>query len=288
MRSCCWLRRRFPLRTRRRRDRGNRGRSARHATLPVHSPMKTAIAIRHVHFEDLGSLEPALKRAGYKVRYADCCVDDIAALDPVAPDLVVVLGGPIGAYEDGYLSDLKDELNLLEMRLSANRPTIGICLGAQLMARALGARVYPSGVKEIGWGPIILRPAGCESAIRHLGQDDTAVLHWHGDTFDLPEGATLLASTEICPTRLFHGAATHSASSFIRRQPRRASSNGSSATHANSPAQNFPSQHFVQRPRATPRDWKFRRADVSTNGLPRSHDPSPVAPHTAKLTLRSA
>src|SRR5258708_11812968 len=165
--------------------------------------MKTAIAIRHVYFEDLGSLEPALERAGYKVLYADCCVADIAALDPVAPDLVVVLGGPIGAYEDDLYPTLRDELNLLEKRLSANRPTIGICLGAQLMARALGARVYPSGVKEIGWSQITLRPAGCESAIRHLGQDNTAVLHWHGDTFDLPNGATLLASTELCRNQAF-------------------------------------------------------------------------------------
>src|SRR5258708_37621679 len=159
-RSCCWSRRRSRPRTRHHRDR-----------------LKTAIAIRHVHFEDLGSLEPALERAGYRIRYADCCVDDIAALDPVAPDLVVVLGGPIGAYEDDLYPTLKDELSLLEMRLRANRPTIGICLGAQLMARALGAHVYPSGVKEIGWSQITLRPAGCESAIRHLGQDNTAVLH---------------------------------------------------------------------------------------------------------------
>ena len=165
--------------------------------------MKTAIAIRHVHFEDLGSLEPALERTGYQVRYADCAVDDIAALDPVAPDLVVVLGGPIGAYEDDLYPSLKHELNLLETRLGANRPTIGVCLGAQLMARALGARVYPTGLKEIGWGPLILRPAGCESAVRHLGEGDTAVLHWHGDTFDLPAGATLLASTEICANQAF-------------------------------------------------------------------------------------
>ncbi|MGA9725782.1 MAG: glutamine amidotransferase [Candidatus Binatus sp.] len=165
--------------------------------------MKTAVAIRHVHFEDLGSLEPALERAGYQIRYADCAVDDLARLDPVAPELVVVLGGPIGAYEDDLYPSLKDELNLLEKRLGANRPTIGICLGAQLMARALGARVYPVGLKEIGWGRIALRPAGCESAVRHLGQDDTAVLHWHGDTFDLPTGATLLASTGICLNQAF-------------------------------------------------------------------------------------
>lgn len=165
--------------------------------------MKTAIAIRHVHFEDLGSLEPALERAGYRVRYADCGVDDIASLDATAPDLVVVLGGPIGAYEDDLYPTLKDELNLLEMRLSAKRPTIGICLGAQLMARALGARVYPGQRKEIGWGQITLWPAGCESVVRYLGQDNTAVLHWHGDTFDLPAGATLLASTEICRNQAF-------------------------------------------------------------------------------------
>jgi len=165
--------------------------------------MKTAIAIRHVHFEDLGSLEPAIERAGYRVRYADCGVDQIGELDPVASDLVVVLGGPVGAYEDHIYPWLKDELNLLETRLRANRPTIGVCLGAQLMARALGARVYPAGLKEIGWGEIILGPAGCESAIRHLGQDDTAVLHWHGDTFDLPTGATLLASTEKFSNQAF-------------------------------------------------------------------------------------
>jgi GMP synthase (glutamine-hydrolysing) len=165
--------------------------------------MKTAIAIRHLHFEDLGSLEPALARAGYRVRYADCCVDEIATIDPLAPDLVVVLGGPIGAYEEEAYPTLKHELNLLETRLVAKRPTIGICLGAQLMARALGARVYPSGSKEIGWAPITLSPEGRESAFRHLGQNDTAVLHWHGDTFDLPEGATLLASTELCRNQAY-------------------------------------------------------------------------------------
>jgi len=165
--------------------------------------MKTAIAIRHVHFEDLGSLEPALERAGYGIRYLDYSLDDIAALDAIAPDLVVVLGGPIGAYEEHLYPALKDELTLLERRLAAKRPTIGICLGAQLIARTLGARVYPSGYKEIGWSPLSLRPAGRESALRHLGEDNTAVLHWHGDTFDLPAGADLLASTELCANQAF-------------------------------------------------------------------------------------
>ncbi len=167
------------------------------------SLMKTAVAIRHVHFEDLGSLEPVLTQTGHAIRYLDCGVDDIGAIDPATTDLLFVLGGPIGAYEDDIYPALKDELRLLEGRLRANRPTVGICLGAQLMARVLGARVYPSGVKEIGWAPITLSAAGSESALRHLGQDNTAVLHWHGDTFDLPPGATLLASTAICPNQAF-------------------------------------------------------------------------------------
>jgi GMP synthase (glutamine-hydrolysing) len=165
--------------------------------------MKTAIAIRHVHFEDLGSLEPILKEAGYGIRYLDCGVDDISAITPAAPDLLFVLGGPIGVYEDHIYPALRDELRLLESRLQVNRPTVGICLGAQLMARALGARVYPSGSKEIGWAPITLSAAGRESAFRHLGEDNIAVLHWHGDTFDLPHEATLLASTALCRNQAF-------------------------------------------------------------------------------------
>jgi GMP synthase (glutamine-hydrolysing) len=165
--------------------------------------MKSAIAIRHVQFEDLGTLGPVLEDAGYRVRYADACVDDVASVDPIATDLVVVLGGPIGAYEDDIYPTLKDELKLLEKRLAAQRPTLGICLGAQLMARALGARVYPTGGKEIGWSPVTLSAVGRESAFRHLGQDGVAVLHWHGDTFDLPQGATLLASTAFCRNQAY-------------------------------------------------------------------------------------
>jgi GMP synthase (glutamine-hydrolysing) len=79
---------------------------------------------------------------------------------------------------------------------------MGICLGAQLIARAAGARVYPSGVKEIGFAPITLTEAGCDSCLAAFA-DDPLTLHWHGDTFDLPEGATLLASTPGCRNQAF-------------------------------------------------------------------------------------
>ena len=163
--------------------------------------MPQTFALRHVPFEDLGLLEPLLGERGHGIRYVEVPTADLGALDESAPDLLVVLGGPIGVYEEADYPFLRAELALIERRLAANRPTLGICLGAQLIARALGARVYPSGVKEIGWAPLELRAAGRESCLRLL--HDTAVLHWHGDTFDLPEGATLLASTPACPHQAF-------------------------------------------------------------------------------------
>jgi GMP synthase (glutamine-hydrolysing) len=162
---------------------------------------KTAIAIRHVHFEDLGVFDDVLCHHGYAVRYRDAGIDDIGGVDPLAPDLLVVLGGPIGAYEELTYPFLGQELALLERRLAALLPTFGICLGAQLIARALGARVYPAPAKEIGWGELQLSRAGRNGPLRHFA--GVPVLHWHGDTFDLPERAELLASTEICPNQAF-------------------------------------------------------------------------------------
>ncbi len=162
---------------------------------------KTAIAVRHVHFEDLGAFGPVLARRGYSVRYCDIGVDDLAGIDPVTPDLIVVLGGPIGVHDEPAYPFLRDELELLERRLAAAGPTLGICLGAQLMARALGTRVYPAAAKEIGWGEVRLTEAGRRGPLRHLAA--VPVLHWHGDTVDLPDGAELLASTETCPNQAF-------------------------------------------------------------------------------------
>src|ERR1700742_236766 len=103
---------------------------------------KTAIAIRHVAFEDLGSFEKPLLEAGFALEYRDAGAGNLLRGDP-HPDLLIVLGGPIGAYEDADYPFILDELSLLSRQMERGRPTLGICLGAQLMARALGARVYP-------------------------------------------------------------------------------------------------------------------------------------------------
>ena len=164
-------------------------------------PVKTAAAIRHVHFEDLGALESALTGAGYQVQYYEAGIDDLHSRELAGCELLVVLGGPIGAYEEEKYPFLKDELTVIQKRLNFGRPAIGICLGAQLFARALGSRVYAGPGKEIGWAPITLTAAGKQSPLRFL--EGVPVLHWHGDTFDLPEGAELLASTSLCRNQAF-------------------------------------------------------------------------------------
>jgi len=159
------------------------------------------IAIRHVHFEDLGSFEDVLRERDIKITYLEAGRDRLA--EPIgqrAPRLVVVLGGPVGVYESGDYPFLDEEMALIRERLSRGQPLLGICLGAQLIAAALGSRVYPAAVKEIGWRTIDLSAAGIASPLA----DVTApVLHWHGDTFDLPAQAVHLASTPDCRNQAF-------------------------------------------------------------------------------------
>ncbi|MFV0625125.1 glutamine amidotransferase [Sphingomonas sp. ac-8] len=164
----------------------------------MHSP--TAVAIRHIAFEDLGSFAGPLEAAGYRIRYVDAASEGVAAIDPLAPDLLVVLGGPVGVYDAARYPFLADEVALLRRRLAADLPTLGICLGAQLMAAALDARVYASGGKEIGWAPVTLRGEGA-GLLAPL--DGVPVLHWHGDTFEVPAGCTPLASTAQTPNQAF-------------------------------------------------------------------------------------
>lgn len=156
---------------------------------------RTVLAIRHVQFETLGTFEAVLESAGYAIRYADVADGGLDGVDPLAPDLLVVLGGPIGVYETDTYPFLETELAIIKARLEAGRPLLGLCLGAQLIAAALGARVAATGVKEIGFATIALTAAGACGALRHLA--DMPVLHWHGDAFDLPEGAELLATTTV-------------------------------------------------------------------------------------------
>ncbi|WP_211251619.1 glutamine amidotransferase [Andreprevotia chitinilytica] len=167
--------------------------------------MRTLWAIRHLAFEDLGSLAAPLAEHGYAIRYLEAGIDSLAELANAGDhDLLVVLGGPLGVYETDLYPWLADEIAAIRRWLEQRRPALGICLGSQLIATALGAKVYPgSNGKEIGWYPLTLSDAGKASPARLLGGEQTSMLHWHGDTFDLPEGATLLASSAAYPNQAY-------------------------------------------------------------------------------------
>lgn len=163
--------------------------------------LRTAVAIRHVDFEDLGTFEAVLASAGYKIHYYDVGVHDLWTLDPLQTELLIVLGGPIGVDETELYPFLAEEVDLLRARLAENRPTLGICLGAQQIALALDAAVSPMAEKEIGFSQLSLSESGRKSPLGHL--TDVPVLHWHGDTFAVPEGAEALAATPHCRNQAF-------------------------------------------------------------------------------------
>jgi GMP synthase (glutamine-hydrolysing) len=162
---------------------------------------RTCLVLGHVAFEDLDLLAPIIARHGYDVRYLQAGIDAIHVAELSAPDLLVVLGGPIGVYEVDTYPFIRDEIAGISARLEADKPVLGICLGAQLMAASLGARVARGPVKEIGWAPVTLTDAGKGSVLASLAA--TPVLHWHGDNCELPEGCERLASTEHCPVQAF-------------------------------------------------------------------------------------
>jgi GMP synthase (glutamine-hydrolysing) len=165
--------------------------------------LRTAAVIRHVAFEDLGVFECVLAQRGVAVRYADAGVDHLEAAEIANADLVIVLGGPIGVYDEPSYPFLAGELRLIERRLRVGAPLLGVCLGAQLIAAAAGARVYPGPAKEVGFAPLTLTTEGQMSSLSALSASRNIVLHWHGDTFDLPVGAVRLASTPVTANQAF-------------------------------------------------------------------------------------
>src|ERR1700727_2302898 len=162
---------------------------------------KICLAVRHVAFEDLGLFGPLVISRNYEIRYHDAGIDPFDSTTLQSPDLVIVLGGPIGVYEANAYPFIVHEVAAIAARIAADKPILGICLGAQMMAAALGAPVAPGPVKEIGWAPLTLTPAGQASVVAPLAT--TPVLHWHGDNCDLPTGCERLASTPPFPGQGF-------------------------------------------------------------------------------------
>ncbi len=162
--------------------------------------MKKAFAIQHLAFEGLDGFAGPLEQAGYVLRCVNVADGVPRQVDDA--DLLIVLGGPIGANDTASYPHLTKVLRLIARRLNADAPTMGICLGAQLIAKAAGARVSAMGAKEIGFGSLTLTDAGYESCLSVYAEAPMA-FHWHGDTFDLPAGARRLASSSLCENQAF-------------------------------------------------------------------------------------
>ena len=156
--------------------------------------------LQHVPFEDIGSMAPWLSARGATLH--DTRFHEPAAALPNLQgiDLVIAMGGPMSVNDEQQLPWLKAEKRFIREAVQQGVPFVGICLGAQLLANAFGARVYPNREREIGWLPIESVPSAAE--VFRFPPRET-VFHWHGETFDLPEGAIRLATSEGCANQAF-------------------------------------------------------------------------------------
>ncbi|HEX4694145.1 glutamine amidotransferase [Sphingomonas sp.] len=157
--------------------------------------MKRALVLRHVDHEGIAGYREPVEAAEYDIQRVAAHHAGCAKLDTMSPDLLVVMGGPMGVYDTDRFPWLIDEIAVIRRRLIADRPTLGICLGSQLIAAAMGVDVRKGPVREIGFAPLDITEAGAQGPLRQLAGVD--VLHWHGDTFDVPEGTDLLATTPL-------------------------------------------------------------------------------------------
>ena len=165
--------------------------------------MRKLLVFQHVGHEILGTLNPLLKRAGFRIRYVNFGRHPDAQPSLDAYHGLVVLGGPMSVYEDHRFAHLVTEMKMIEDAMQRNLPVLGICLGTQLIAKTLGADVYSNEQKEIGWYDLHITPdAGQGSILESLGATEI-VFQWHGDTFDIPAGAVHLAASPLCVNQAF-------------------------------------------------------------------------------------
>lgn len=159
------------------------------------------IAFRHGPSDGLGLIARALEARGFRHEYADLCVSSTATPSIRDADGLIFLGGSMSANDD--LSALLCEIEIIQDAVYRRKPVLGVCLGAQLIAKALGARVYQNSEKQIGWGPVRFMAAAQHDPLFHGLSASEVVFHWHGETFDLPVGAELLASSSACLHQAF-------------------------------------------------------------------------------------
>ncbi len=162
-----------------------------------------ALVLQHVAVEGPGTLASYLDARGWTLETAALYEGAHLPEDAQGYQAVIVMGGPMGVYDEAEYPFLPDEHQFLRRVLAQGVPVLGICLGSQLLAKALGARVYRNPQKEIGWYTVDLTPAAAADPLFAGLTSPVPVFQWHGDAFDLPVGATPLAASPLCPLQAF-------------------------------------------------------------------------------------
>lgn len=162
---------------------------------------KKALIIRHVPVEGVAGFRQPIEAAGYHVDRIDVSDPGFSSIDLREPDLLIMMGGPMAVYDHEQYPWIACQLRRLALRLEAGRPTLGVCLGAQMIAAALGATVHAGPVKEVGFHAVTVRDDALDGPLRHLV--GVPMLHWHGDTFTLPADVELLASSHLYDHQAF-------------------------------------------------------------------------------------
>ncbi|HTF91985.1 MAG TPA: gamma-glutamyl-gamma-aminobutyrate hydrolase family protein [Verrucomicrobiae bacterium] len=165
--------------------------------------MKKLLVFQHVPHELLGTLNPMLKKAGFRIRYVNFGRHPDAQPRLDGYDGLVVLGGPMSVNDEDRLPHLVTEMKLIEAALSRNLPVMGICLGAQLIAKTLGAAVYPNQEKEIGWYDVSPTDHAQSDPLLGAFSATEKIFQWHGETFDIPKSTSHLAFSSLCANQAF-------------------------------------------------------------------------------------
>jgi len=156
--------------------------------------------LQHVPFEGLGSIEAWLQDVGYQITSTQLYdSEDFPKIEDI--NLLVVLGGPMSVNDEHDYPWLVEEKEFIKNTIEAGKPTLGICLGAQLITNSMGGEVFPNSVKEIGWFPI--QASKSENRAVFQFPEEIEVFHWHGETFSLPQGAVQIAESKGCKNQAF-------------------------------------------------------------------------------------
>lgn len=166
--------------------------------------MPKILSVQNIRCETLGLLEPMFVHDGYQVEKVNTH-NDIVPTSPLGYDAIVILGGPMSVYDD--LPYLQKEQELIRNAMKNDTPVLGICLGSQLIAQAAGGRVYKGKKKEIGWYNVYLTPASSNDIFRGFTDKTIRIFQWHGDTYDLPVNAKILAYSDLHPQAFRIGSA---------------------------------------------------------------------------------